>query len=128
MLRNPYDRKNAYAGLRAVKAKQFQVTTGSNRPKLAASGLIEQDIVVTMLNQKWAGDISYAKVVEGEMISRGDAGIIFKCCRGFVGESTNDAATCLRCLDNGIVRHHFFQGCEHSLFATPSIVQSDISD
>lgn len=52
-------------GLRAKTAKNFKVTTDSNRNHSVAPNLLQQQFTAQSANEKWCGDITYLWTEEG---------------------------------------------------------------
>lgn len=63
--RNRVARLMRQAGLRAVVAPKFQVTTDSKHSLPLAENLLDRDFGAAEANRKWAGDITYIWTREG---------------------------------------------------------------
>lgn len=64
---NRVARRMSKMNLKAVAKKKFKVTTDSEHDKPIYENILSQNFKTTAINQKWAGDISYIKTVEGWM-------------------------------------------------------------
>lgn len=64
---NRVARRMKTMNLKAVAKRKFKVTTDSEHSKPIYKNVLNRDFSTTTINQKWCGDITYVRTVEGWM-------------------------------------------------------------